>query len=504
MGTLLRVLIVEDSEDDALLLLRELRRGGYDPISERVDTPAAMDEALDRHTWDIVLSDYAMPRFTMHAALAKVCQKGLDAPFIIVSGAIGEEAAVSAMRAGAKDYVMKNNLARLVPVVERELLQTHMRHQRNHMEQALQELGEEIQQQWRQMLTMFENFPEMLYVADPETYEILFVSKALKNASGKELVGCKCYKELHKLDAPCSFCTNEIIVKERKPYAWEHHNPTLDRDYLIIDQIIRWPNGRDVKFEVAIDLTERAVAGPEVNGGHDRMARLERLKASGEMAAGVAHDVNNLLSIIMCQAEMALDNVRDGNLKKRIKVIEQAAKDGSSAVRRLQKPAGAKEHRNLDVVSLHQLVEDVLEMVEPRRLEFEKNKSAAITISADLGEVATVAADAVELREALVNLIFNAMDAMPRGGNIQVKTAQEDSFAILSVSDTGQGIPEEIIAKIFNPFFTTKPSKGSGLGLSMTQSIIAKHGGIINVKSTVGKGTTFYVRLPIAVNHDGE
>jgi len=98
MGTPLRVLIVEDSEDDAILVLRELRRGGYEPTFERVDTPQAMNAALDQQAWDIVLCDYAMPRFSMPAALAMVKEKGLDLPFIIVSGAIGEEAAVAAKK----------------------------------------------------------------------------------------------------------------------------------------------------------------------------------------------------------------------------------------------------------------------------------------------------------------------------------------------------------------------------------------------------------------------
>ncbi|MCK4960960.1 MAG: response regulator, partial [Anaerolineales bacterium] len=142
MSIPIRVLIVEDSEDDAVLLLHELRRGGYDPTSERVDTPEAMNTALDGQTWDIVLSDHAMPRFSMPAALTIVREKGLDLPFIIVSGAIGEEAAVAAMRAGAQNYVMKANLARLVPVVERELREAEIRREHDRMEQALRESKE--------------------------------------------------------------------------------------------------------------------------------------------------------------------------------------------------------------------------------------------------------------------------------------------------------------------------------------------------------------------------
>ena len=128
MGAPLRVLLVEDSEDDTLLLVRSLRRGGYDPIWERVDTAAAMEAALDGRGWDLVISDHGMPAFDSLAALALLRRKGfVDLPFIIVSGQIGEDAAVAAMRAGAHDYLMKDNLARLNSAIERELREAEVR-----------------------------------------------------------------------------------------------------------------------------------------------------------------------------------------------------------------------------------------------------------------------------------------------------------------------------------------------------------------------------------------
>ena len=138
MSRPLRVLIVEDSEDDAALLLGELRRGGYDPLYERVDTAAAMKAALNKQTWDIIVSDYSMPQFTAPAALKLLQQSMLDLPFIIVSGAIGEDAAVAAMKAGVHDYVMKGSLARLVPAIERELREAEMRRERNRVEEENQ------------------------------------------------------------------------------------------------------------------------------------------------------------------------------------------------------------------------------------------------------------------------------------------------------------------------------------------------------------------------------
>src|SRR5438552_7765874 len=137
MSKPLRILIVEDSEEDTQLLLHELRRGAYDPAFERVDTPAAMSAALDQKNWDLVVADFSMPQFNALAALELLNKKGLDLPFIIVSGTIGEEIAVSAMKNGARDYIMKGNLRRLVPAVRRELSEVVQRRERKRAEAEL-------------------------------------------------------------------------------------------------------------------------------------------------------------------------------------------------------------------------------------------------------------------------------------------------------------------------------------------------------------------------------
>jgi len=126
----LRLLVVEDSPDDTLFLVRELRRGGYAPSWERVDTAAAMSEALDRQNWDLVVADFSMPQFNALSALELLRAKGGDQPFIIVSGTIGDELAVKAMKNGAQDYILKGNLSRLVPAVDRELREAIERRER--------------------------------------------------------------------------------------------------------------------------------------------------------------------------------------------------------------------------------------------------------------------------------------------------------------------------------------------------------------------------------------
>jgi signal transduction histidine kinase len=130
MSRFLRVLIVEDSEQDAMLVVRQLRRNGYEPTVDRVQTAPDMRDALDRRPWDIVLADYDMPAFSAFAALAVLKESGLDIPFIIVSGTIGEDTAVEAMRSGAQDYMIKGNLARLLPAIEREVREAERRRER--------------------------------------------------------------------------------------------------------------------------------------------------------------------------------------------------------------------------------------------------------------------------------------------------------------------------------------------------------------------------------------
>ena len=159
MSTPLRVLIVEDSEEDTLLIVRELKRGGFDPIHERVETAESMKAALSTKTWDLILADYSMPHFSGLEALKFSKESGLDLPFIIVSGSIGEDVAVEAMKSGAHDYLMKNNLTRLVPAIQQELREAEVRRKLKHSEKALQE----SEKRYRQVV---ENATEIIYAVD--------------------------------------------------------------------------------------------------------------------------------------------------------------------------------------------------------------------------------------------------------------------------------------------------------------------------------------------------
>ncbi|MFZ3137686.1 MAG: PAS domain S-box protein [Thermodesulfovibrionales bacterium] len=204
MGIPLKVLIVEDSENDALLILRELRREGYDPYHERVQTAEEMGASLEKQSWDIVLSDYVMPRFTGINALKLLQEKEIDIPFILVSGLIGEETAVEAMKGGASDYIMKGNLSRLVPAVKRELREADVRRDRRQVREALKE--SEILYR-----TIFETSGTAIVIDEEDT------TISLANEEYEKLTGYS--KE--ELEGKRSW--TEFIVKEDVDRIKEYH-----------------------------------------------------------------------------------------------------------------------------------------------------------------------------------------------------------------------------------------------------------------------------------------
>jgi anti-anti-sigma regulatory factor len=154
-------------------------------------------------------------------------------------------------------------------------------------------------QQWAQFLTIIDNFPEILYVTDPQTNEVVFVNDVFEQALGSDPVGKKCYEAFQGFEAPCDFCTNEIILEERKPYTWEYHNRLLDRYYRITDQIIKWPDGRDMRFEVAIDITERRRAEDQLRQHRDNLEELvqQRTAELRQQSETISRQAQEILEI---------------------------------------------------------------------------------------------------------------------------------------------------------------------------------------------------------------
>jgi PAS domain S-box-containing protein len=226
----------------------------------------------------------------------------------------------------------------------------------------------------------------------------------------------------------------------------------------------------------------------------EQMARSEKLSALGQLAMGMAHDFNNLLQAILGHTQLIASDPSRDRLSKGLATIEQAVRDGVETVGRIRRYARREGDNPAEAVDLREVVRQVVEIARPRWADVSM-KGARITVHEDLQPAPGVRGRAAELREVLMNLVLNAVDAMPRGGQIRLQTRRDGDWAILALSDTGMGIPPELRRRIFEPFFTTKET-GTGLGLSIVSGIISSHGGTIGVESEPGCGTTFTIRLP--------
>ncbi len=255
--------------------------------------------------------------------------------------------------------------------------------------------------------------------------------------------------------------------------------------------LIKNSEGKPIGFRsISRDITERKRI-------EEQLFQAEKLRAVGEMASGVAHDFNNALAAILGNTQLLLHNAPDGELKETLKIIEKVAKDSGQTVRRLQdftRRGLPQEFLNVDI---NTIIRDSIEMTKPRWKDESQSRGIHIEIASSLQDIPFVSGNASELREVLTNMIFNAVEAMPEGGKIEIRTFQKRRGIYIQISDTGVGIAEEAKKRIFEPFFTTKPFTNTGLGLSMSYGIIKKFGGEIEVESRVGRGTTFTITLPV-------
>lgn len=240
----------------------------------------------------------------------------------------------------------------------------------------------------------------------------------------------------------------------------------------------------------------------ELKATQAQVIQQERLSALGQMASGIAHDFNNSLVPILGYTQLlqlnpkALEDTE--RAKKYLGVIYTAAQDAASVVSRLQhfhQPRNPQE--SLAAVDLDRLAEQAILLTQPRWKNQARSRGATIEIQPELGNVPPIAGDESALREALVNLIFNAVDAMPDGGRITVRTRRATDCGVIEVADTGTGMTEEVRRRCLDPFFSTKGKRGTGLGLAMVNTIAERHGGSLQIDSELGRGTTFALTLPL-------
>lgn len=518
----LRILIVEDSEDDALLAVRLLEKGDYRIEYEVVQTAERLEESLKEKHWDAVLSDYQMPRFNGFEALKIYKRSALDIPFIIISGTIGEEIAVECMKAGADDYLMKGHLTRLLPAVERGLREAKNRAERKRLE--IEQKQSESELRFRNIIlsTQQEVSIDGILVVD-DAGRLLSFNRNFINMWNipPEVIDTKSddlalQSILSNLGEPEAYLRRVKFIYGRKQDTSRdeialNDGRTIDRySAPMIDPEGKY-HGRVWFFR---DITDRKRAEEEIKRTDAKRFELEReliqsqkLESLGTLASGIAHDFNNILAIILGYASLGEQGAltHQPELIKCFETISLASRRGALLVSQLLTFARKTEtvFRPTDINAL------IAELTTLFGETFPKT----IDISTDLQKnIPEIVADATQLHQVFMNLCVNARDAMPDGGTIKIETMVRDHAAVkskfpkaaarryltISISDTGGGMDETTKRKIFDPFFTTKdPGKGTGLGLALVHSIIENHHGMIDVESELGKGTAFHLFLPI-------
>lgn len=243
-------------------------------------------------------------------------------------------------------------------------------------------------------------------------------------------------------------------------------------------------------------LATIAAAHAEHEELRERATHAEKMAALGEMSFGVAHNVNNTLTGILGRAQLLLRTKDPAKIAAGIELIIKSADDGAQIIRRIQDFARPRPSREFETVSVAGLLKDACEMTRPRWEARSDRNAVSFALLADC--TAFVMGDPVELREVLVNVIYNAVDAMPSGGEIRMSAGEADGRVTVSITDTGTGMRPEVKSRLFDPFFTTKGKAGTGMGLAVSFGIIRRHEGAIEVDSEPGRGTTFRISLPTA------
>jgi signal transduction histidine kinase/ActR/RegA family two-component response regulator len=234
----------------------------------------------------------------------------------------------------------------------------------------------------------------------------------------------------------------------------------------------------------------------------EQFSQMEKLSALGELASGVAHDFNNTLAGILGRAQLILRTNDPEKIQRGLNIIIKTAEDGAKTVKRIQDFARQRRDHDFEPVAIGQILLDVSEITRPRWKDRAEAANVQISLDLQIHSKAKVMGDESELREVLVNMVFNAVDAMPHGGDLTLAAEDIGENVVVTIGDTGTGMSPEVKSRIFDPFFTTKGKAGMGLGLAVSFGIIRRHEGSVEVDSTLGTGTSFRISLPRAAANE--
>ena len=548
-----RILVVEDDPDHRVLLTRALTRH-HPPFEVTVASHAeACFSALETSTFNVVLLDYSLPGTDGLAVLATLRRRDVTTPVVMITGQGDERIAVAAMQSGAADYVIKTAgyLATIPTVVYKVLKQHELACENARLHQETQRrlaqsdallafarsLGTTIE--YGPLLTKIVRaaaqvtetercsvflweagrvVPVMAQFADGHADEALWETFQTLGELTVDDVGL--FVELARQRGPVSVVG--AVMESLLPPALRSVGLTalmavpLERDGKPIGALVFDNFARAGAF-TADQVTRATAAAPQVvlaldnarlyrdaqtalaelKEAQDRLVRGETLRALGELASGTAHHLNNLLAVVLARVDLLL--TRDPVLPSRdaLEIIRRAARDGADVVRRIQEFTRTAQLERC-ALDLNALAGEVAEMTRGRWQDAAHAQRITIDLALSLGAVPPVLGHAASLREVLTNLIINAVDALPAGGRIGIRTWVDGDMVALAVNDDGIGMSESVLRRAQEPFFTTKGMKSTGLGLAVNYGILQRHGGDLVIDSGEGRGTTVTIRVPQA------
>jgi PAS domain S-box-containing protein len=489
----LRILLLEDDGRDAELIQELLEADDFTCDVTRVQTRAEFLAGLENTDPDLILADYRLPSFDGLSALNLARSTRPDLPFIFVSGTLGEETAIEALKIGATDYVLKTRLSRLVPSVQRALREARGIAERMRVEETL-----------RKQAHLLDLTHDAIFVRDMDGVITYWNrgAEALYEWTAEEAEG-KLARELLKTTS--SEPRERIMTELLRSGRWEGELGRTKKDGTQVVVASRWSLQRDAAgtsiaaLETDNDITERKRAEAE----RERLRRLEadlarmyRVSMMGELAASLGHEIAQPIAAAALYARACLRW-----LQREPPEIEEARQSLSRIVGDVDRAAGIVErNRSLyrrgtphrELVDLNEIIREMVVLLGDAAARH------SISVRTDLdAALPTTTADRVQLQQVLMNLMLNGIEAMKdKSGELSVTSKRTgDGKLLISVSDSGIGLPNGEPERIFDAFFTTKP-EGTGMGLSISRRIIESHGGRLWATPNLGPGATFQLTLP--------
>ncbi len=487
----LEILHLEDCSPDAELIARVLH--GEWPRCSITHVTNADDyhQALAQHTFDIILSDYALPGFDGMMALEDARQQCPHTPFVFVSGMIGEERAVEALKRGATDYVSKDRPRRLVPAIRQAVALVSETSRRQQAEARL-----------REQASLLDKARDAILATDLAHRVTYWNASAerLYGRSATEVLGRTLEQAGLRFDAPRLAAAREALHGlgewrgELEVQIAPERSVLVERTWSLVSE-----NGQPRSMlAIDTDVTERKKLEAQ-------LFRAQRLESVGTLAGGVAHDLNNVFTPVLLALDLLAPRTVTPDERLVLEKTRASVAHGAALVRQLLAFArgGAGERHRLEIAPTLAGLQPLLRQSLPENVTL---------LVDDAAHAWPLLADETQFKQALINLALNARDAMPEGGRLRISAenvgvsaalamanpgTDPGPFVRITVADTGTGMEPETARRVFDPFFTTKaPGKGTGLGLSVVTGILKGHGGFAQVESAPGEGTAFHLFFP--------